>query len=118
MPIQLQICAILLAFAFMGLTVYLIRTEHAEVRQMNKWLILACILLIGALFPKLAMKVANLFGIINLTSLALFGLTAILLVFALLSTIEMIKVERQLKVLTQELSLLKKEVKDKEHEEK
>ena len=44
MPVQLQIIAIFLALGFFVLTVYLIRKDHAEVRQMNKWLLLGIIM--------------------------------------------------------------------------
>ena len=115
-PIQLQIIAILLALIFFVLTVKLIRGGHAETRQMGKWLILALGLLIGALFPKLAANIAHFLGISNLTSLALFALTFFLLVTSLISQIELIDSENKIKKLTQELSLLRKEVYDKKKE--
>lgn len=112
MPIQLQLVAILLAIGFFILTVYLIRKDHAEVRQMNKWLILAIILLIGAIFPSLGNFIADIFGITTLTSLALFVLTGFLLVVALTSSIALITMQRQVKMLIQQLSLLKKEMRE------
>lgn len=116
MPIQLQIIAIILAICFFILTIHLIKKDHAEVRQMTKWLALACVLVLGALFPKIATLLAKFLGITTLTSLVLYVLTAILLVYSLTTSITLIKNERQLKVLTQELSLLKKKVFDKERE--
>ncbi|WP_376715438.1 DUF2304 domain-containing protein [Enterococcus xiangfangensis] len=114
MPIQLQVIAIILAISFFILTVRLIRRGHAETRQMIKWLFLAVGLLVGALFPKMVTKVAHFLGITNLTSLALFALTGFLLVCALISQIELIDSEKKVKKLTQELSLLRKEVYDRE----
>lgn len=76
MPIQLQIIAIFLAIGFLLLTIFLIRKDHAEVRQMNKWLFLSVIMIFGALFPSLGTKIAHSFGITTLTSLALFTVTA------------------------------------------
>lgn len=110
MPVQLQILAIILAIIFFIYTVYLIRKGHAEVRQMNKWLFLGMIMIIGALFPNLGNGVANFLGIATLTSLALFVLTGILLYFSLVTQITLINKEKQLKILTQELSLLKKKM--------
>lgn len=118
MPLQLRIIGIILAFSFLILTIYLVRKDRAEVRHMRKWLLLAVIILIGALFPELGTELAHLLGIINLTSLVLFGLTGILLVFALKSQISLINLEKQNKVLTQELSLLKKKVREMEIEKK
>ncbi len=118
MSIQLQIIAIALALSFFILTIYLIRKDHAEIRQMSKWLLLAVILIVGALFPSVGTEVAKLLGITTLTSLALYILTSILLVFSLTSQLTLMKTERQIKVLTQELSLLKKEVYELKKEEK
>ncbi|SOB48804.1 DUF2304 domain-containing protein [Lactococcus paracarnosus] len=110
MPLQLQIIAIILAVGFFILPIYLVKKGQAEVRQLRKWLLLAVIILIGALVPTLGTRVAKLLGIINLTSLALFGLTGVLLIFALNAHISLINAENQIKVLTQELSLMKTEV--------
>lgn len=110
MPLQLQIIAIILAVGFFILPIYLVKKGQAEVRQLRKWLLLAVIILIGALVPALATRVAKLLGIINLTSLALFGLTGVLLIFALNAHISLINAENQIKVLTQELSLMKTEL--------
>lgn len=110
MPVQLQVLAVILAIVFFVYTVYLIRKGHAEVRQMNKWLLLGLIMILGALFPPIGNRVAKLLGISTLTSLALFVLTGILLYFSLITQITLINKEKQLKVLTQELSLLKKKM--------
>ena len=116
MPIQLQILAVILAIVFFVFTIYLIRKGHAEVRQMNKWLFLGLVMIFGALFPSLGNKVASFLGITTLTSLALFVLTGILLYFSLVTQINLINKEKQLKILTQELSLLKKKINDTEED--
>lgn len=114
MPIQLQLIAILLAIAFFILTIRMVRRDQADIRQMGKWLVLAVILLMGALFPTLGTKIARIFGITTLTSLALYILTGVLLVFTLMLHTSLIKSQRNIKRLTQELSLLKKRVEDSE----
>ena len=110
MPLQLQIIAIILSVGFFILPIYLVQKGQAEVRQLRKWLLLAIIILIGALVPALGTQIAKMLGIINLTSLALFGLTGVLLIFALNAHISLINAENQIKVLTQELSLMKAEL--------
>ncbi|MGX7199736.1 DUF2304 domain-containing protein [Enterococcus nangangensis] len=112
MPLKLQIMAILLAIGFFIFTVKLIRKGNAEIRQMGKWLSLSVVLVIGALFPNLGNKIAHFFGISTLTSLALFITTAILIVFSLTTHISLINAERHNKKLTQEVSLMKKELSD------
>ena len=106
MPLQLQIIAIILSVIFFGLTIQLVRKGRAEVRQMRKWLLLAVIILIGALVPAVGTQIANMLGIVNLTSLALFTLTGILLIFSLNAHMSLINAEKQ------EVSLLKKEVRE------
>lgn len=118
MPLQLQIIAIILAVGFFILPIYLVKKGQAEVRQLRKWLLLAVIILIGALVPALATRVAKLLGIINLTSLALFGLTGVLLIFALNAHISLINAENQIKVLTQELSLMKADLNETDKDER
>lgn len=112
MPLRLQVMAIVLAIGFFIFTVRLIRKGNAEIRQMGKWLTLSVILVIGALFPNLGNAVAHFFGITTLTSLALFITTAILIVFSLTSHISLINAEKHIKKLTQEVSLMKKELND------
>lgn len=118
MPLQLQIIAIILAVGFFILPIYLVKKGQAEVRQLRKWLLLAVIILIGALVPASATRVAKLLGIINLTSLALFGLTGVLLIFALNAHISLINAENQIKVLTQELSLMKADLNETDKDER
>ena len=112
MPLQLQIIAIILSVIFFGLTIQLVRKGRAEVRQMRKWLLLAVIILIGALVPAVGTQIANMLGILNLSSFALFTLTGILLIFSLNAHMSLINAEKQIKILTQEVSLLKKEVRE------
>ncbi|WP_430602147.1 hypothetical protein IGJ02_002421 [Enterococcus sp. DIV0724b] len=116
MPFQLQILAVLIAIIFFVSTVHLTRKGHAEVRQMNKWLLLGIVMIVGALFPPIGNAVAKLLGITTLTSLALFLLTGILLFFSLVTQITLINTEKQLRILTQELSLLKKKMNETEED--
>ena len=48
---------------------------------MLKWFILAIIILFGALFPELGSSIAHFMGIQTLTSLALFILVSLLLLY-------------------------------------
>jgi hypothetical protein len=112
MPFQLQILAIFFAILFFVFTIRMTRKGNAEIRQMNKWLIISVVLIIGALFPNIFTSIADFFGITTLTSLALYGLTAVLVVISLTYQVMLIKGEKNTKVLIQEISLLKKEVND------
>ncbi|WP_445081361.1 DUF2304 domain-containing protein [Lactococcus sp. KTH0-1S] len=112
MPLPLRILAIILAVLFFIYTIRLIRKNLAEVRHMLKWFILALVILFGAIFSEFAAKIAYTLGVKTLTSFALFVLVGMLLVISIRYQISLIAAEKQIKTLIQEVSLLRKEVKD------
>ena len=114
MPLPLRILAIILALLFFIYTIRLIRKNIAEVRHMLKWFILALVILFGALFSELASKIANAVGVKTLTSFALFVLVGMLIMISLRYQISLISAEKQIKTLIQEISILRKDMKDAE----
>ena len=114
MPLPLRIIAIILAVLFFIYTIWLIRKNIAEFRHMLKWFILALVILFGALFSELASKIANAVGVKTLTSFALFVLVGMLIMISLRYQISLISAEKQIKTLIQEISILRKDMKDAE----
>ena len=114
MPLPLTILAIILAVLFFIYTIRLIRKNLAEVRHMLKWFILALVILFGAIFSEFAAKIAYALGVTTLTSFALFVLVGMLLVISIRYQISLIAAEKQIKTLIQEVSLLRKDMKDTE----
>ena len=114
MPLPLRILAIILAVLFFIYTIRLIRKNLAEVRHMLKWFILALVILFGAIFSDFAAKIAYALGVTTLTSFALFVLVGMLLVISIRYQISLIAAEKQIKTLIQEVSLLRKDMKDTE----
>ena len=114
MPLPLRILAIILAVLFFIYTIRLIRKNLAEVRHMLKWFILALVILFGAIFSEFAAKIAYALGVTTLTSFALFVLVGMLLVISIRYQISLIAAEKQIKTLIQEVSLLRKDIKDTE----
>ncbi|GBG96548.1 DUF2304 domain-containing protein [Lactococcus termiticola] len=112
MPIQLRILAIILAILFFVYTVSLVRKDRAEVRHMLKWLVLALVILLGSFLPELGGQVAHFLGIKTLTSLSLFILVGLLLIICLRFQISLISADKQIRKLVQEVSILKKKVKE------
>lgn len=110
MPIQLRVLAVTLSIVFLVYVVQLIKKDKAEIRHMLKWLILAFIILFGALFAELGSDIAHMLGITTLTSLSLFILVSLLLLISLKYQMSLISAEKQIKNLVQEVSLLKKEI--------
>lgn len=114
MPLPLRIIAIILAVLFFIYTIRLIRKNIAEVRHMLKWFILALVILFGAIFSEFAAKIANAVGVKTLTSFALFILVGMLIMISLRYQISLISAEKQIKTLIQEISILRKDMKDAE----
>ena len=114
MPLPLRILAIILAVLFFIYTIRLIRKNLAEVRHMLKGFILALVILFGAIFSEFAAKIAYALGVTTLTSFALFVLVGMLLVISIRYQISLIAAEKQIKTLIQEVSLLRKDMKDTE----
>ena len=114
MPLPLRIIAVILAVLFFIYTIRLIRKNIAEVRHMLKWFILALVILFGALFSEFASKIANAVGVKTLTSFALFVLVGMLIMISLRYQISLISAEKQIKTLIQEISILRKDMKDAE----
>ncbi|MEG1485841.1 MULTISPECIES: DUF2304 domain-containing protein [Lactococcus] len=112
MPLPLRILAIILALLFFIYTIRLIRKNLAEVRHMLKWFILALVILFGAIFSEFAAKIAYALGVKTLTSFALFVLVGMLVVISIRYQISLIAAEKQIKTLIQEVSLLRKDMKD------
>lgn len=110
MPTQLRIIAIILAVFFFVYTIRLVRKDKAEIRHMLKWLVLALVILVGSIIPDTGSQIAHFVGIGTLTSLALFILVGVLLLISLKYQMSLISAEKQIKNLIQEISLLKKEV--------
>lgn len=107
---QLRVLAVTLSIVFLVYVVQLIKKDKAEIRHMLKWLILAFIILFGALFAELGSDIAHMLGITTLTSLSLFILVGLLLLISLKYQMSLISAEKQIKNLVQEVSLLKKEI--------
>jgi len=114
MSFQLQILAIVLAIGFFFFTIHLVKKDFAETRQIIKWLVIAIVILIIAVFPNLGTRIAYMLGINTLTSLSLFVLTGLLLVITLTLHLSLMKAEKQIKILTQELSIIKKKIDENE----
>lgn len=116
MTLHLRIVAIIVALAFFIYTFYIIRKENARIGQVRKWLLLSVVMLLGAIFNNIGNFFAHLVG---LTSFAYFSLFALILILLLLNfrfQIALIRTEKEITNLVQEVSILKKRVKDIEHD--
>ncbi len=110
---QLQIFLIVLTFTFMGYIIHLIRNETIELKYSLLWFCLGLILIILSFFPKIVIYLSQLFGIgLPVNTLYLVAIFFIIIILMSL-TIVISKMHRIIIKLTQEISLLKLKVENK-----
>lgn len=107
MPLQLRIFAIFLGLFFLFYMTYLVRKNKAGVHQVIKWFVLGLLMLIGAVFFDFFKWFVTLLGFKTYSNFALFGLILVLLFFIFSLQLTVVKTEKQIITLTQEVSLLK-----------
>ena len=100
-PIQLRLVLILFAVFFFLYTIYLVRKDKAEVRQMQKWLVLSFVLLLGAFLPKLGLIISKILGVHTTSSMALIILVLMIIVMMVRFHLTLIQHEKANKELTQ-----------------
>lgn len=110
MPTTLRIIAIIISLLFSLYVFQLVRKNRADVLRVRKWLFFSVLLIIGAVFTDFGASVAKLIGFSTYVSLALFALVIIALVFLFRVELSVITAEKQIKNLTQELSILKEKL--------
>jgi hypothetical protein len=102
---QTRILAAVIAIAFMGLILELIRRDRLQERYSVVWFVAGLGMLIGAAFPGLLTVVADLMGVRN-TNVALFSIVSLLLLgLALNFSVIMSRQAAQITRLAQERAL-------------
>jgi len=103
-----------MAIFFLGYTVYLTRKDRTEIGQIRKWILLALLMLFGAIFSDFGIELAHLMGLATYASFILFFLVIVLLIFVFRMQISLINLQNKIKLLTQELSIVKHDRRAKE----
>ncbi|MFV0555715.1 MAG: DUF2304 family protein [Lactovum sp.] len=107
MPIQLRVLGIFLGLFFLFYMIYLVRKNKAGVHQISKWLILGFLILIGVIFFDCFEPLVSLLGFKVFANFIFFALIMILLFFIFSLQLSVVKAEKEIILLMQELSLLK-----------
>lgn len=104
----------LIAFAVIWIIIILrcVRKEKISVRYSLVWFLMAITILFVGVFPGLMDLISDLFGFMTISNLVI-GIILTLLMFITLELTQIVtKQKNQIKILTQEVSMLKKEVED------
>lgn len=113
MDIVLRIFLIVGVLIFTCILFLFLRKKTLNLNYTLLWLLFSLVLLITAVFPGIITKVSSVLNI-RTPSNTIFALTLFLILLILLSITSIVsKQHREIKALTQELALLKKETSDK-----
>ena len=117
MDYRIQIFFIIVVFIFLLFIVYLLKTKKLNLKYTLLWIFATIILLFISIFPQIMYGIAKLIGIqtpINV-ALILAGIFVVLILISITSIVS--ELNKKIRSLVQEVSLLKKQVnefKDKE----
>ncbi|MDO5424135.1 MAG: DUF2304 domain-containing protein [Eubacteriales bacterium] len=112
MNIKIQILIVVLSLAALAALFYIVKKEVLKLRYALPWMCVAVGTLICGAFPEVTAFLADLTGIgMPVNFLFLLGF-CFLLVVSFGMTVALSKMNERVKTLTQELAILKKEVKD------
>ncbi|NLK24381.1 MAG: DUF2304 domain-containing protein [Clostridiales bacterium] len=109
MDYRIQIFFIVVVFIFLLFIVYLLKTQKLNLKYTLLWIFATIILLIISIFPQIMYGIANILGIqtpINV-ALILAGIFVVLILISITSIVS--ELNKKIRSLVQELSLLKKE---------
>ena len=109
MSIELKIVSVVFLVFLILLILYLVKKEKIVIKYSLVWLIPAIILLCFVLIPGLLLKVTRWFGSEISSNMILAFLIGLLLIISLALTVIVSHQKEQIRLLIQEVSLLKKE---------
>lgn len=89
-----------------------IRKETISIRYSLVWFLMALTILFVGVFPKLMELISELFGFTTISNLVIGIILTLLMLITLVLTQIVTKQKYQIKLLTQEISILKKEIKN------
>lgn len=112
MPINLRIFLLLVLFLFIILILHTINKKRLLLKYSLLWLTSAFFMIISILFPQILSLLCNLLGIELISNLVFLIGFLILLVLTFVLTIIVSEQKRKIILLIQEMSILKKELRE------
>lgn len=108
----LIICLIIFSIVWFFIIFRLLKKGKISVKYSLTWFLMALLILLVGLFPKFMEFIANLFGFTTISNLVIGIILTLLMFITLVLTMIVTNQRTQIKNLTQEISILKKEVND------
>lgn len=110
MPIKLILEILLFSFLLIAIIIYIVRKGRITVKYSLVWIFAALIFLFAAIIPNFMMYISNLLGFHTMSNM-IFSLLIGLLIFICISlTIIVSGQKEKIKLLIQEVSMLKEKV--------
>ena len=109
---RIQIFFILAVVIFLMFIIHLLRTKKLNIRYTLIWLFLIAILLIVSIFPSIVYFITDFIGIktpIN-SALIIAGIFVIIIIISITSIVS--ELNKKIRILVQELAIVKKELRD------
>ncbi len=112
MSLRLQVVIALLALFMLLYLVNMVRTKKIDLRYCLSWMALVVLVLILDIFPFILFYITRLLGIETPSNMVFFVgyIFAIILIFSL--TVSVSRLSDKVKILTQEIALLRKDMED------
>lgn len=114
MSLFLQIEMFILALLIFYFIIRMINKNAFSIRRATPWIFVGLVIIFISLFPQVVSFVAHAVGFTLTMNFLLFGAILFVFLLELINTSSNTKKDDQIKKLIQEISLLKKEIEDKE----
>ncbi|AQP53049.1 hypothetical protein CBF34_02970 [Vagococcus penaei] len=113
----LSLVMTLISIGFLWFVIRLIRNDTFTINYALTWLLVGVVLLIFSLLPAIPAYLAKIFGFEVTSNFLLFAAVLFCLIQLILFTMSLTKQSNYIKSLVQEVSLLKKEIEEKNKEQ-
>lgn len=114
MSLSLFLCSILFSFTVIVFILYLLRKSKIRIKYSLVWLCLFFLLMISLLIPGFLEWLTRRLGFQTPSNMVLSLLISVLIFISIVLTVVVSTQDKKIRLLIQEISMLKKEVKDKD----
>lgn len=107
----LVIALIVFAIVWIGIIIYNIRKDKISIRHSLVWFLMALVVLFIGILPGLMEYITELMGFETISNFVIGIILSLLMIITLALTKIVTKQKEQIKILTQEISIIKEEIK-------
>ena len=117
MSVSLTIASILFSLFIIVFILIMLRKRKMSIKYSLIWLLLFAILLIAALIPNFLVWITHVLGFKAASNMVISSVLAVLVIISIVLTVIVSTQDRKIRLLVQEVSLLKRKI-DLDHQEK